>query len=297
MRAARRYALILAGGDGRRLQPLTRLISGDDRPKQFCPISDGETLLERTRRRVALAVPASRTAIVVTEAHERFYAPMLAERPTSWLVTQPSNRGTAPGILAGLRAIAARDALAAVAIVPCDHHVGDDARFMAHVTSAFELVERRPDLVALLGASPSDPEPDYGWIELGPPVDFGFRRIRRFVEKPDPAAARRLMTQGGLWNTFVIVAGVPALLALVRKAVPALATSFAAASDLRALYRELPSAGFSETVLATNPANLVVRVVDDVEWSDWGRPSRVLRTLDRLDRKPAWAERATALVG
>src|SRR5207245_6613790 len=68
-----RCAVILAGGDGTRLQSLTRTITGDDRPKQFVPFIGGSTLLDQTRRRVALSVLPRRTLFVVTEKHQRFY--------------------------------------------------------------------------------------------------------------------------------------------------------------------------------------------------------------------------------
>src|SRR5437016_8599056 len=103
-----RWALILAGGDGRRLRPLTRQIAGDDRPKQFCPVLGGETLLEQTRRRVAALAPSERVLVVVVRAHERFYAPLLADVPSRCVVIQPENRGTAPAILYGLLRLTAR---------------------------------------------------------------------------------------------------------------------------------------------------------------------------------------------
>src|SRR5258708_33792003 len=74
-----RWAVILAGGEGERLRPLTRLIAGDERPKQFCSFLGGETLLEQTRRRVAFAGPPSQTLIVVNEAHEPFYTSPLTD--------------------------------------------------------------------------------------------------------------------------------------------------------------------------------------------------------------------------
>lgn len=65
-----RWAIILAGGDGTRLRSLTRAIAGDDRPKQFCPILRNETLLDQTRRRVSLAIPADQTLLSLTETHK-----------------------------------------------------------------------------------------------------------------------------------------------------------------------------------------------------------------------------------
>src|ERR1700723_634045 len=72
-------AIILAGGDGTRLLSLTRRISGLDLPKQFCAIIGRETLLEQTRRRVALSISPERTVTVVSRAHERYYSPLISE--------------------------------------------------------------------------------------------------------------------------------------------------------------------------------------------------------------------------
>src|SRR5438093_13441288 len=73
LRRSERWAVVLAGGDGTRLQSMTRSITGDDAPKQFVPVIGGSTLLDQTRRRVALSVLPCRTLFVVTDKHRRFY--------------------------------------------------------------------------------------------------------------------------------------------------------------------------------------------------------------------------------
>jgi mannose-1-phosphate guanylyltransferase len=298
-----RWAIILAGGEGMRLRPLTRRIAGDERPKQFCPLVDGETLLEQTRARVALTVRPDRTCLVLTRPHQRFYAPLLAGGSLGPLVVQPCGRGTAPAILYGLLRVAEAGPLDAVALFPSDHYVSDDARFMAHVEAAFAAVEARPDLVVLLGMEADGPEAQYGWIEAGDRLldrpAYPVYRVRRFWEKPAQTIAETLFLRRCLWNSFVLVARVPALLALIRAAVPGLYGAFMAAwlrrstlgegEAMRSLYAGLPSTNFSEDVLGTKPANLAVLPVRGVVWSDWGEPARVLRTLARLGIQPEWA--------
>jgi hypothetical protein len=101
-----------------------------------------------------------------------------------------------------------------------------------------------------------------------------------------------------------MVAGVPALLAMVRGTLPKLAGAFdrvrsvvgtgAESPEVRRLYRDLAPLSFSDDLLARCPANLAVLPVQGVRWSDWGQPNRVMETLSRLGVEPAWAERAAA---
>src|SRR5712691_3181677 len=91
-----RWGVILSGGDGVRLRPFTRLLTGDDRPKQFCRLGGDKTLLAQTRDRVARTVPPDRTVFALTKTHEPFYAAELAEVPVAQMVVQPCNRGTLP---------------------------------------------------------------------------------------------------------------------------------------------------------------------------------------------------------
>jgi mannose-1-phosphate guanylyltransferase len=292
-----RWALLLAGGDGMRLRSMTRELAGDDRPKQFCRVMGGETLLEQTWRRALFAVRRTQVMAVVTERHERFYKTLLSAIGIQQVVSQPQNRGTAPGILYPLLRLAALAPDASVAIFPSDHYVSDDRRFAAHVDSAFLTAEADPGRVVLLGIIPDTHEAEYGWIEPGAPLRVSdgrtTQRVSRFWEKPDAAFAEALRGRGCVWNSFVMVGRVRAFLGLIRDCLPSLYDAFAALGPVTgaegesravaALYRWLAPTDFSRDVLSARPEALGVIPVWGVIWSDLGSPERVLRVMKQSE--------------
>jgi mannose-1-phosphate guanylyltransferase len=294
------WGAILAGGDGTRLRRLTLAVAGDARPKQFTRFFETETLLERTRRRVALTVAPERTLIVLTEAHRVYWQDLADELDGRCLLVQPQNRGTAAAILYAALCVAAVAPMATIALFPSDHWVSDDERFMEHVSRAIVAVHQHPDLVVLLGLDATEPETEYGWIEPAEAIpNTDLRRIKRFWEKPGVALAETLLRRRCLWNTFVIVARVGSILSLVRATMPTLFELFAPLraavgsnrerSAVEETYRTLGSSSFSSEALSSCPRNLAVLPVSGVEWSDWGSPARVLRTLGQLGITPPWA--------
>src|SRR5262245_35090826 len=295
-RRSERWAIILAGGDGTRLQSMTRTITGDNRPKQFVPVIGGSTLLDQTRSRVALSVLPGRTLFVVTEKHHRFYESLTHTVSPHLVLEQPENKGTAPAILFALMRVAAKSPRAIVALFPSDHFFADDEQFMSHVDTAFDAVQSQPTTVTLLGITPTGPETEYGWIEpersILASAPRSITRVSRFWEKPDPRLAIELMQRGCLWNSFVMVGRVDALLKMTRSALPQMFSQFSLMSStfdtgderraLRTLYSNIDESNFSHEVLAKRPEDLAVLRVGDVGWSDLGEPARVLATLARL---------------
>ncbi len=299
------WALLLAGGDGRRLKPLTRQIAGDPRPKQFCAILDGETLLDRTRRRADLFTRPDHHVVVVTGAHEPYYAGLATELAPGRLVTQPRNAGTAAGIIYPLLRIRQLAGNVPVAIFPSDHYVSDDGAFITAVMHAVEVARARPEFVVLLGVEATSPETEYGWTEPHPdplplPGEPAFP-IRRFWEKPSVPLAERLFESGALWNSFVMVGWVDAFLGLTRRVAADLLTAFdplrlALGSPRESevaerVYAALESSGFSERVLVPGADGLLTVRAKSVDWSDWGHPQRVVATMRRTGWRPAWLNR------
>lgn len=305
-RRTERWAIILAGGDGTRLQSMTRRITGDNRPKQFVPVIGGQTLLDQTRSRVALSVLPGRTMFVVTGKHRRFYESLTHTVSPHLVLEQPENKGTAPAILYALMRVAAKSPRAIVASFPSDHFFADDEEFMSHVDTAFDAVQSQPAMVALLGITPTGPATEYGWIEpqrsILASAPRSITRVSRFWEKPNARLANELMERGCLWNSFVMVGRVDALLKMTRSALPELFAQFSQMSSTfetadepaasQTLYSSIGESNFSRAVLANRPEDLTVLRVGDVGWSDLGEPARVLATLARLGMETEMAAQA-----
>jgi mannose-1-phosphate guanylyltransferase len=295
------WAVVLAGGSGSRLRPLTRLIVGDDRPKQFCPIFGRSTLLAQTRTRLQPLAPPERTLFVVVKAHEAFYQNDLADVGADRMLVQPSDKGTTAAIAYALSHVARMDDSAIVGFFPTDHYYADTRRFHSAVKVAYRVAARRPDSIVLLGASPHQDDSDYGWIQPGPRLRFGLARVyrvHRFWEKPSPRVAEGLLADGCVWNTFVMIGRVKTFLDAMTDAVPEVSGAFGGigrkpsrlldAALVEGLYRDLRSEDFSRRVLSRCAHRLAVLLLGDAGWSDLGTPKRILAALARTGLSPAW---------
>jgi mannose-1-phosphate guanylyltransferase len=289
------WAVLLAGGDGIRMQALTRRISGDSRPKQFCPIVGRKTLFEQTRLRIEPLFARNRQVFVLSRDHERYYCEQLTEAGESLRLVQPMNRGTGTAMILALINILERDADAIVGFFPCDHYYSCDDSFQATVRSAAAASRQHPDSLVLVGAEANYPEAEYGWIE---PEQDGFHseagllfRVKQFWEKPPVHVARALLARGCLWNTFVTVGRAATFLELFCSQVPQSVTSLRqsiANVSLDSAYHQLPAVDFSRDVLTHVTRRLQVLRDRTSGWVDLGSPARVLATLTQNGIEPDW---------
>jgi mannose-1-phosphate guanylyltransferase len=287
------WAIVLAGGEGLRLRSLTRQLYGEDRPKQYAVLTGSKSLLRQTLDRVALLIPPQRTVVVTLASHARYLAAELAGRPEIQVLSQPSDRGTAAGVLLPAHWIRARDPHAMVAVFPADHFILDESVFMGHVAEVTAYVTAHPEWLVLLGAQPTGCDPDYGWIEPGEPLGVAgprpVYRIRGFREKPSGEVARRLWALGCLWNTFVFAASVATLIDAGFRCLPLLHDRlirlgvFAGTQyeswALGQAYLLAPRADFSQAVLESPSMALAVSPVPTCMWCDLGTPERVAKSL------------------
>jgi len=303
------WAVVLAGGWGVRLRPLTRLVCGDDRPKQYVILTGSRSLLQQTLERAALRVPFDRTVVVSLEAQATHLA--AAIRGQAHILLQPEDRGTAVGVLLPAHWIAARAPDATVVFMPSDHLIVEEHAFMDQVAQAAAFVDANPERIVLLGAEPTEPETEYGWIEPRPPLgradDQPFRAVRRFIEKPSLEVARACLAAGSVWNTFVFVAKARTLVEAGRDTLPqthhALRGIMQASGRrvrpdaIRRMYAALPNANFSRDVIEHVAPRLAVTTLAGITWCDWGSPRRVIASLARMGLRPAWVDQLTEPAG
>jgi mannose-1-phosphate guanylyltransferase len=297
------WAVVLAGGDGTRLQPLTQLLSGDARPKQFCRLLARQTLLGATRSRLFQLVAPERTLYVVNAQHHAYYRDELSDTPSTRVVEQPANRGTGAAVIYALSRLKRLDPGAIVGFFPADHHFDNVAAFNRVVTGADWAARQDPTRIVMVGSTPTHPESDYGWIVRGawqarPSVaaNFPMYSVESFIEKPRPQLALSLMANGGLWNTFVMVGRVRTFQSLLAMATPRLCMDFGPlmssvglASEpvtAAAVYARTTPVDFSRDVLAVQPERLSVLEAPSMGWTDLGRADRVLALRREMPAAP-----------
>lgn len=291
------WAIVLAGGGGKRLSDVSRRMYGYERPKQFCDFDGNGTLLQRTVQRVSLAVPQHRISVVTTRPWGGHARHSLATRPGIVHLEQPSNKDTGPGLLLPVLEIERRDPDALVAVMPSDHHVADPDRFMRAVRTAAAAVRRDPGRVVLLGVRPDRVEEGYGWILARGQV--GITAVAAFREKPTPREAERLVGQGALINTMVMVGAVRTMSALFARHTPRWHAALrpCTAEAVEEAYAALPPSNVSHEVLSRATDQLDVLPVEGVGWTDVGTPDRLWRALTPMAEAPAVEAPAEAAAG
>ena len=197
--AGKVYAILLAGGTGTRLCPVSRELY----PKQLVKFIGNDSLVQSTIKRLSPVLDAASVRIVCGEQHFHETARHMQDiglPAEGKIICEPSGRNTAPAILlAVLHTLSAyRDAV--LCVFPADHVIGDIESFHERLKAAIRLADQ--GYIVTFGITPHYPETGYGYVEGGQQVSEGALTIKRFVEKPDKKTARQYITAGNFfWNS------------------------------------------------------------------------------------------------
>jgi mannose-1-phosphate guanylyltransferase len=300
------WTLALAGGQGIRLSEYVERRFGRRIPKQYCCLLGDRSMLQHTLERLNQLTPPSRTLTVIGTDHADHAGPQL-EGKSDHVFRQPASRDTGLALYVALAMIKRWTPNAIVTTTPTDHYVAPSARYIEQVRAARRVASRMRDQIVLLGVQPNEPDPELGYLTLGPSLTRvpELRRLAGFVEKPTVVHAQELRKAGALWNTMVTCGSVDAMWELGRATEPQLLdildslVPLIGSPDeddaLEYIYRAFLPVSFSRDMLERAPQRLCVMELDGVEWSDWGRPERIETVLALRRSRVLFPGRACAM--
>jgi len=278
------HAVILAGGSGSRLWPLSR----QHLPKQFLALDGNLSLLQTTINRLSPVIDARNVLIVTQESHAKGEA-YHALLPYQSLF-EPVGRNTAPAIALAAAYLTANGADPIMVVLPADHIIKDEVRFREHLNIAIKAAENGK--LITFGIQPTRPDTGFGYIKTrrSSPLDKGglegigdgnaIYEVERFTEKPDDATAERFLKQGDYyWNSGMFVWRASVILAEIRQHLPAvhqviqtiIAESRAGMSFQQAVEKHfftMPSISIDYGVL--EKSDRVSLIPCDIGWNDVG---------------------------
>jgi len=267
----------MAGGIGERFWPLSRKAT----PKQLLNIVGTGTMIEQTAARLRPLVDGSRTWVVTAADQAPAIRKLLPGVPDSHILKEPLGRNTAPCIALAAYAIAREDPEAVMAILPADHVITPKREFLKTLRAGARAAEETGGLVTI-GITPTFPATGYGYIRRGKKAGrFGgadFYRVDRFIEKPDPARARRLVRSPLYsWNSGIFVWTLSAITSALQEHLPGVAEKLCPlrelslrrrAAFLRQAYPRLPSVSIDYGIMEKHREVLVTAA--GFQWDDVG---------------------------
>jgi len=275
------YAVIMAGGGGTRLWPLSR----QDRPKQLLKLLGERTLFQIAVDRLAPLFPPENILVVTSAAYASAMRQQRPALPEDNFVVEPAPRGTAPAIGLAALQVRRRDPSGIMACLTADHFIRDEARFRDLLAAAAQTAQQ--DYLVTLGIAPTFPATGFGYVQRGDALGtfsvFEVFRAQRFKEKPALPEAEAMLADGAhAWNSGMFVWRVERILAEFARQMPDLHQQLTAIeadwASLAEVWQGVPTTTIDYGIME-GAENVAVIPAKDLGWSDVGSWESLLEVL------------------
>ncbi|MDD5496269.1 MAG: mannose-1-phosphate guanylyltransferase [Candidatus Omnitrophica bacterium] len=291
------YAVILVGGKGKRLKPL----STDAKPKAFLSVTkDNKTMFRRTVDRINKIIPPENIMVLASRNHSSVVRNNFPSLRADNLVLEPVSRNTAPAITLAASILKRRFGNAVMVVLPSDHYITSEKKYLAVLRKGIDFVKRNKDALVVLGLEPEYAATGFGYIKTKdqrPETrDRDISKVERFTEKPDLKTAKKFIkSKRYLWNSGMFIFKASTLLETVMRTAPGIfkgITKFEK-EHLERSFRDLPDISIDYAVM--EKARNVYCVKAAFGWHDIGNFDSLKEILRRESR--SFVERKGKVVG
>lgn len=287
------YAVIMAGGTGTRLWPMSRIA----KPKQFHNLVSEKTLIQETYERVKKAVPKENVFISTNTKYEEEIKKQLLGVSEQNFIIEPAKRNTAPALTYVTAKILSRDENAIIATLASDHVVNNVDVFANTVKIAFETAEKYPDYLVMVGINPTRPDTGLGYIKMGNVAtkidEEQVFEVDKFLEKPDLETAEKyIQSWEYLWNGAYYFFSGKQMMEWAKKYIPETNTAVekiielekkggngATTAKIKEIFQTVTDEQFENAIIEQKDFKKVLVIPADLGWSDignWGTLHDVL---------------------
>jgi mannose-1-phosphate guanylyltransferase len=270
------YILLLCGGSGTRLWPISR----EGMPKQFHKLASDKSLLRETFERVNTLVPKENIYVSLGISNLEETQKQLKEVPLNNYIIEPIARNTAPAVAYATAKIIARNPMAIIGVISSDHTVKKVNNYRRTFNKAFNFVSDNPNYLVTIGIKPDAPQTGYGYINTGGKLnDPGVLEVKKFIEKPNRETAEKYISSGKyLWNAgyFIFQASelikmfekyCPEIFAGIKKIMPVI-DSGKEKNEVNIAFKNFPKIPID--IAIAEKAEKIAVIPADLGWSDVG---------------------------
>lgn len=275
--ASPHFLVILCGGTGPRLWPLSRA----DFPKQFLNIFGPQSLLQQTYHR-ARQIVSPKNIILVTNQHQ--LATIKKQIPGAQILVEPEKKNTTMAILYATASIKSKCPQATISILPSDHFITKISAFKKDLTLASKLASSTSSIVTI-GIKPTSPDLSYGYI-LHQPTTSKYYKVTKFIEKPNLSTATKLISHQAFWNSGIYTFSIQTMESEIAKYSPEyfkLYQQLLSHTHISKTYQLAPSLAIDK-IISEKSKNLIM-IKARFTWNDIGEWKSIYQQLPKSTKK------------